>query len=101
MVFIIHCGIEKKYPIKIFVSLGSAIISCTSQIGDAKEEVLVETTGEELEIGFNPKYLVDALKAIEDDEVYLDFGSNISPCVIRPVIGDKFTYMVLPVRLKE
>ena len=92
---------EKKYPIKIFVSLGSIIISCTSQIGDAKEEVLVETTGEELEIGFNPKYLVDALKAIEDDEVYLDFGSNISPCVIRPVIGDKFTYMVLPVRLKE
>ena len=92
---------EKKYPIKIFVILGSIFISCTSQIGDAKEEVLVETTGEELEIGFNPKYLVDALKAIEDDEVYLDFGSNISPCVIRPVIGDKFTYMVLPVRLKE
>ena len=92
---------EKKYPIKIYVSLGSIIISCTSQIGDAKEEVLVETTGKELEIGFNPKYLVDALKVIEDDEVYLDFGSNISPCVIRPLVDDKYTYMVLPVRLKE
>lgn len=92
---------EKKYPIKIYVSLGSIIISCTSQVGDAKEEVLVETTGKELEIGFNPKYLVDALKVIEDDEVYLDFGSNISPCVIRPVVDDKYTYMVLPVRLKE
>ncbi len=92
---------EKKYPIKIYVSLGSIIISCTSQVGDAKEEVLVETTGKELEIGFNPKYLVDALKVIEDDEVYLDFGSSISPCVIRPVIDEKYTYMVLPVRLKE
>lgn len=91
---------EKKYPIKIYVSLGSIIISCTSQIGDAKEEVLVETVGKELEIGFNPKYIIDALKAIEDEEVYLDFGSNISPCVIRPIVDEKFTYMVLPVRLK-
>lgn len=92
---------EKKYPIKMFVSLGSIIISCTSQVGDAKEEVLVETTGNELEIGFNHKYMIDALKAIEDDEVYLDFGSNISPCVIRPIVDEKYTYMVLPVRLKE
>ncbi len=92
---------EKKYPIKMFISLGSIIISCTSQIGDAKEEVLVETEGKELEIGFNPKYLLDALKVIEDDEIYMDFGTNISPCIIRPIGEDKFTYMVLPVRLKE
>ncbi len=92
---------EKKYPIKIYVSLGSIIISCTSQVGDAKEEVLVETVGEELEIGFNPKYMVDALKAIEDEEICLDFGSSISPCIIRPVVDNKYTYMVLPVRLKE
>ncbi len=92
---------EKKYPIKMFINLGSIIVSCTSQIGEAKEEVEVETEGKELEIGFNPKYLVDALKAIEDDEVYLDFGSNISPCIIKSTTEDKYTYMVLPVRLKE
>ena len=68
---------EKKYPIKMFVSLGSVIISCTSQVGDAKEEVIVETEGKELEIGFNPKYLLDALKVIEDEEIYMDFGTNI------------------------
>lgn len=92
---------EKKYPIKMFVSLGSVIISCSSQVGDAKEEVLVETEGKELEIGFNPKYLLDALKVIEDEEIYMDFGTNISPCVIRPIADEKYTYMVLPVRLKE
>ena len=92
---------EKKYPIKMFVTLGSLIISCTSQIGDAKEEVIVETSGKELEIGFNPKYMLDALKVIDDEEVYLDFGSNISPCIIRSVVDDTYTYMVLPVRLKE
>ena len=92
---------EKKYPIKMFINLGSLIVSCTSQIGDAKEEVFIETEGKELEIGFNPKYLLDALKNIEEDEVYLDFGSNISPCIIRPALEDKFIYMVSPVRLKE
>jgi len=92
---------EKKYPIKMYVTLGSLIISCTSQIGDAKEEVMVETSGKELEIGFNPKYMLDALKVIDDEEVYLDFGSNISPCIIRSVVDDAYTYMVLPVRLKE
>lgn len=92
---------EKKYPIKLYVNLGSLIVSCTSQVGDAKEEVLVETEGKELEIGFNPKYLLDVFKNIEDDEVYMDFGSNISPCIVRPTIEDKYIYMVSPIRLKE
>ena len=92
---------EKKYPIKIYINVDNIIVSCTSQVGDAKEEVKVETEGQELEIGFNPKYLLDSLKAIEDDEIYLDFGSNISPCVIRCTTEEKYTYMVLPVRLKE
>ena len=92
---------EKKYPIKIYINIDNIIVSCTSQVGDAKEEVKVNTEGQELEIGFNPKYLLDALKAIEDDEIYLDFGSNISPCVIRCTTDSKFTYMVLPMRLKE
>ena len=92
---------EKKYPIKMYITLGSLIVSCTSQIGDAKEEVIVETSGKELEIGFNPKYMLDALKVIDDEEVFLDFGSNISPCIIRSIVDDTYTYMVLPVRLKE
>lgn len=92
---------EKKYPIKMYINIDSVVVSCTSQAGDAKDEVKVETEGQELEIGFNPKYLLDSLKVIEDDEIYLDFGSNISPCVIRPTADIKFTYMVLPMRLKE
>ncbi len=92
---------EKKYPIKMSISLGLLTISCTSQVGDAKEEVVIETTGKELEIGFNPKYMLDVLKVIEEEEVYLDFGTNISPCIIKSTLEDKYTYMVLPVRLKE
>ena len=90
---------EKKYPIKLNINIDNVIVSCTSQVGDAKEEVKVNTEGQDLEIGFNPKYLLDTLKAIEDDEICLDFGSNISPCVIRSTADEKFTYMVLPMRL--
>ena len=94
---------EKKYPVKISIEIGKIVISCTNQTGDAKEEVFTQTEGKDLEIGVNPKYFLDALKAIEDEEIYVTFGSNISPCVIKPIedgIND-YTYMILPIRMKE
>ena len=92
---------EKKYPVKVYVDIGKITISCTNQTGDAKEEIYVSTEGKNVEAGFNPKYFLDALKAIDDEEIYVDFGSNISPCVIRPVDEGDYTYMILPIRLKE
>ena len=92
---------EKKYPVKVSVDIGKITISCTNQTGDAKEEMLVSTEGKNIEAGFNPKYFLDALKVIDDEEIFVDFGSNISPCVIRPVDEGEYTYMILPIRLKE
>jgi len=92
---------EKKYPVKITIDIGKVTISCTNQTGDAKEEIYVATEGKNLEAGFNPKYFLDALKSIDDEEVYIDFGTNISPCVIRPVESEDYTYMILPIRLKD
>ena len=93
---------EKKYPVKVSVDLGKVVISCTNQTGDAKEEMHITTEGKNLEAGFNPKYFLDALRSIDDEEIFVDFGSSISPCIIRPVdeTGD-YIYMVLPIRLKE
>ena len=57
--------------------------------------------GKGLEIGFNNKYLMDALKAAPADRVRLELSTGVSPCVILPDDGgDNFLYMVLPVRLK-
>ena len=94
---------EKKYPVKISIDVGKVVISCTNQTGDAKEEIYTETEGKELEIGVNPKYFLDALKAIEDEEIFISFGTNISPCVIKPVdeTSKDYTYMILPIRMKE
>ena len=76
---------EKKYPVKVSIDIGKVIISCTNQTGDAKEEMYVSTEGKNLEAGFNPKYFLDAFRAIDDEEVFIDFGTSISPCIIRPV----------------
>ena len=92
---------EKKYPVKVQVDIGKVVISCTNQTGDAKEELYVSTEGKNLEAGFNPKYFLDSLKAIDDEEVYIEFGTNRSPCIIRPVGEGDYIYMILPIKMKE
>ena len=92
---------EKKYPVKINIEVGKVTISCANQTGDAKEEIYVETEGKELEIGFNPRFFLDALKAIDDEEVYIEFGTNRSPCIIKPVEDGDYLYMILPIKMKE
>ena len=92
---------EKKYPVKVSVDIGKVTISCTNQTGDAKEEMYVSTEGQNLEAGFNPKYFLDALRAIDDEEIFIDFGTSISPCIIRPVDDGDYIYMILPIRLKD
>lgn len=92
---------EKKYPVKINIEVGKVTISCANQTGDAKEEIFVDTEGKELEIGFNPRFFLDALKAIDDEEVYIEFGTNRSPCIIKPVEDGDYIYMILPIKMKE
>ena len=84
------------------VDIGKLTIYCTNQSGDAKDEIYVSTEGKNLEAGFNPKYFLDALRNIDDEEIFVDFGTSISPCIIRPfdVEGD-YTYMILPIKLKD
>ena len=92
---------EKKYPVKVTIDIGKVVISCTNQTGDAKEEMYVSTEGKNLEAGFNPKYFLDAFRAIDDEEVFIDFGTSISPCIIRPVDNGDYIYMILPIRMKD
>ena len=92
---------EKKYPVKINIELGKVTISCANQTGDAKEEIYVDTEGKDLEVGFNPRFFLDALKAIDDEEVYIEFGTNRSPCIIKPVEDGDYIYMILPIKMKD
>ena len=93
---------ERKYPVKVSIDIGKVVISCKNQAGDAKEEMFLTTEGKNLEVGFNPKYFLDALKAIDDEEVYVEFGTSLSPSIIKSVEenGD-YVYMILPIRIQE
>lgn len=90
---------DKQLPVKITIAESLMVIQCAVQSGNVREEVVVESIGNSLEIGFNPKYLIDAVKNVDDGKVMLDFGSSISPCIIRPEAGEEYVYMVLPVRI--
>ncbi len=93
---------EKKYPVKVAIDVGKVTISCTNQTGDAKEELYLNTEGKNLEAGFNPKYFLDVFRNIDDEEVFIDFGTSISPCIIRSVEDEgDYKYMILPIKLKN
>ena len=74
---------------------------CTTPIGKAEDICSCEGSGDRLEIGFNDRYLMDALKAAAADKLQLCLNSASSPCIVRAEDGgDSFTYMILPVRLR-
>ena len=70
-------------------------------VGKGEDVCGFEGDGGDNEIGFNNRYLQDALKAAPSDELEICLNNGSSPCVIVPRDGsDKFLYMILPVRLK-
>ncbi len=89
----------KNNLIKLNVEKDKIEISSRSEEGNLKEDIESETEGDGLVIGFNAKYVIDALKAVGDEEIVLEMTSNISSCLIKPSEGDEYTYLVLPVRI--
>lgn len=90
-----------KSPLRCVFGDGMVSITTKTSIGDAADQCVIRGDGEGLEIGFNNKYLMDALKYAPADKLRLEFTSGVAPCVILPAEGEeKFVYMVLPVRLK-
>ncbi len=74
-------------------------ITSNSELGNIKENVPVNTTGKDLTIAFNARYFIDALKVCQDDFVKICLNTPASPCVIVPVEGDEFLFLILPVRM--
>jgi DNA polymerase-3 subunit beta len=89
----------KKNYVKLSVTEETVTITSRTDTGVFTDEISAEIDGNDLEIGFNPWYLTDALKAIETDTVNLQMMSSISPCIIKGVNDDTGKYIVTPVRL--
>ncbi|MBQ4101596.1 MAG: DNA polymerase III subunit beta [Oscillospiraceae bacterium] len=74
---------------------------CQTGLGHATDEIAADVQGERVKIGFNAKFISDALRAYEADEVILKLSGSLNPLRILPVEGDSFLYLVMPVRMKE
>ena len=92
---------KMKNPVKCVFGDGIVSVSSASALGKASDECGMDGNGDDLEIGFNDKYLLDALKAAPADVVTLELNTGASPCIVSPADeNNNFLYMILPVRLK-
>ena len=89
-----------KSPVRCKFGDNSAEFRTISTIGEAYDVCPIAGDGKDLEIGFNCKYLLDALRAVPDSECTLEMINGLSPIVLNPTEGNRYSYMVLPVRLK-
>ena len=91
--------VGKNNLIKLDMKENNMEITSKSEEGNVKEDVIISKEGNDLIIGFNSKYLMDVLKVIDDEEIVMLFNSSISPCLVRPLSGNRFEYLILPVRI--
>ena len=90
-----------KSPVHCIFDAGRVYLSAKTGNGEAKDICPVEGDGQGLEIGFNNRFFMDALRYAPAEKVKMELNTGISPCIMTPVEGEEnFLYMVLPVRLK-
>lgn len=90
---------DRKFPVRLMTTDDETlVISSNTDLGSVREEVKISMTGNKIDIDFNPKYFIDALKVIDEDEISISFNGSMGPCVLRPIDSDEFSYLVLPLR---
>ena len=88
-----------KNIIKLDIHENYVDISSDSEMGNVKENVLINLEGKDLTIAFNSKYLIDCLRVIDDEFINFNLNTSIAPCVIKPYSDDEYLYLILPVRI--
>lgn len=86
-------------PVRCSITADEIKLSCSTTVGRANDMIPASVRGNEVEIGFNNRYLLDALKNTDTDEIKVILNGSLSPMIIKPVSGDSFTFLVVPMRL--
>ena len=90
----------KNNMLKISIKEDGMDITSNNENGNAYEEVDINFfEGESLNIAFNSKYFLDGIKIIDSEKISIEFGGTINPCIIKPLEGPEYIYLILPVRL--
>jgi DNA polymerase III subunit beta len=91
---------QRNAPLRLAFAEGELTVAAeTPDVGDASEAMPAPYSGEPLEIAFNPQYLIDGADSVASEEVALQLSSPLRPGLLRPVEGDDFSYLVMPIRL--
>ena len=89
---------EKSNSVKLaFTKNNLTITANTPEVGEGRESLAINYKGKDLAIAFNPGYLMDPLKALDDDEVFLELTDELSPGVVK--INGPFLYVIMPMRM--
>lgn len=92
---------EKANLVKLNIDDNKVIIRSNSEIGNVYEEIESVQNGDNLNIAFNSRYLLEGIKVIETENIELNFMGSLNPCIINGVGDDDYIYLVLPVRLAQ
>ena len=93
---------NKKTPVKLEIKNDeSLVITSNTEFGTSYEELSIDLEGEGLSIAFNPRYLIEALKAIDDEKILIQFMTSLSPCIIKGIDNSDYKYLILPLKINE
>lgn len=91
---------QKSKGVTLSISSGKMEISSNNpELGDAKEEIEVDYSGNEVKIGFNAKFITDVLSSMTEDTINFEMNDQLSPGMMRPVSDKNYTCIVMPMRI--
>jgi DNA polymerase-3 subunit beta len=91
---------ERNKPVKMLLRPGAVVLSAASHdLGEAEEALNVQYAGEEVAIGFNSRYVLEALAPIETDDIVFEFKDNLSPGVIKGLEEEGYSCVIMPMRI--
>ncbi len=89
-----------KTPVILHIENDSVQINSETLTGKVNDRFQVSMSGDPIDIAFNPRYLMDAFKNCDADTIKFTFSTSVNPAIIEPVEGDKFLFVVVPMRIK-
>ena len=92
---------KMRSPLRFIFDEDMIKISVVTALGSANDRLSASVDGKRTEIGFNNRFILDALRSCDTDEVLVQLNGPFSPAIILPPEGDSFLYLVLPVRIKN
>lgn len=93
-------NLKNNTPVRMTAQDGNLKLNCESTLGEGKDQFSVDMEGDPIKIAFNNRYMIDALRHCEQEEVSILMNGPVEPIKIVPKEGDDYLFLVLPVRLK-